>query len=828
MASSEDSDDSAEDGPEYNAILQPPLIKQLKKILDEYRMMGRFLRVQHYVYNNAIFTKEDWQGIQMINSSVKEYDPVKIGRFGLRFKSVFHITDYPMIISGNRMLVLDPHKSADRVCINMKLNKLHKYKKHLDISYCLNALDGLFDFSQKTLDSGEFDGTLFRFPLRDVKNNLSDNIYDKAKISDLFNAFKAEASVELLFLNCIEKIELYDKDGYKLHKSDEPPFFTVKISESCLDDVRAKRSEFHTHMQSVGRQIAEQTFSTNVDVKIETQTGSGNKSEQSWFVLHCLKGGNLSQELATLSLDKALSNSPYVSIAVPKEVDTDFKGHVFCLMPLPLEDESLTGYPVHVNGHFALSQNRRHVKWPTADQVRNKAHIDKSIRWNNCLLVEVLAGVYHDVIQDLLQTCKANGNRKEDIDRLYRSIPDHRKINSHWDLICEPFFQTFLQTACLFSNSFGGKWIHPKDAVFKIFDTNVSEVIQEAICLLIQACSIELVDVPDHIVAVLKHRKYSVQTMSQEFIRKLSGLELLPLDNGSFCTFNNNKNNRVFNCKDEVALFPGQEERFIKQGLNDEVYNHLYMMASKGLYQVSILQNQSASEIASLLQTTITKYIGSTSNREIQWQSSAPVGMDWLEKVWSYIQRYDLSYFRNLHLMPDTRTNEMYKICAGFILKTKGHSDIPSYVCDCLRYLDIVVLEQIPSIIEEHKNIRNFVYLPTKDDVFRMLIKIQAGGNINHLVKKFNTTITAEERSQFVTYISGYSITDNQLINLLSAMHLFTEKNSRRYVSASQVSIMLILISSQYCISKKLWTALTRNIEILPQNCTLKQLPKKM
>jgi len=46
------------------------------------------------VYNNAQFTKEDWQGIQMINRSVKEFDPVKIGRFGLGFKSVFHITGW--------------------------------------------------------------------------------------------------------------------------------------------------------------------------------------------------------------------------------------------------------------------------------------------------------------------------------------------------------------------------------------------------------------------------------------------------------------------------------------------------------------------------------------------------------------------------------------------------------------------------------------------------------------------------------------------------------------------------------------------------------------
>jgi sacsin len=44
------------------------------------------------VYNNAQFTKEDWQGIQMINSSVKEFDPVKIGRFGLGF-ILFHGKD---------------------------------------------------------------------------------------------------------------------------------------------------------------------------------------------------------------------------------------------------------------------------------------------------------------------------------------------------------------------------------------------------------------------------------------------------------------------------------------------------------------------------------------------------------------------------------------------------------------------------------------------------------------------------------------------------------------------------------------------------------------
>lgn len=45
-----------------------------------------------YVCNNARFTEEDWEGIKMLRKSVKEVDPLKVGRYGLGFKSVFHIT----------------------------------------------------------------------------------------------------------------------------------------------------------------------------------------------------------------------------------------------------------------------------------------------------------------------------------------------------------------------------------------------------------------------------------------------------------------------------------------------------------------------------------------------------------------------------------------------------------------------------------------------------------------------------------------------------------------------------------------------------------------
>jgi len=45
-----------------------------------------------YAYNDAVFSQDDWKGIRMLQDSIKENDPMKVGRFGLDFKSVLHMT----------------------------------------------------------------------------------------------------------------------------------------------------------------------------------------------------------------------------------------------------------------------------------------------------------------------------------------------------------------------------------------------------------------------------------------------------------------------------------------------------------------------------------------------------------------------------------------------------------------------------------------------------------------------------------------------------------------------------------------------------------------
>lgn len=45
-----------------------------------------------YAWNNAMFSDEDWEHIGDMYSGTKERDPLKVGRFGLGFMSVFHMT----------------------------------------------------------------------------------------------------------------------------------------------------------------------------------------------------------------------------------------------------------------------------------------------------------------------------------------------------------------------------------------------------------------------------------------------------------------------------------------------------------------------------------------------------------------------------------------------------------------------------------------------------------------------------------------------------------------------------------------------------------------
>ena len=42
--------------------------------------------------NDAMFSEDDWEGIQNLQQSNKAQDPFKVGKFGIGFNSIYHVT----------------------------------------------------------------------------------------------------------------------------------------------------------------------------------------------------------------------------------------------------------------------------------------------------------------------------------------------------------------------------------------------------------------------------------------------------------------------------------------------------------------------------------------------------------------------------------------------------------------------------------------------------------------------------------------------------------------------------------------------------------------
>ena len=54
--------------------------------------LSKFCAPALLAFNNALFSEKDWKSIQKLHQSVKAENPFKVGKFGIGFNSVYHIT----------------------------------------------------------------------------------------------------------------------------------------------------------------------------------------------------------------------------------------------------------------------------------------------------------------------------------------------------------------------------------------------------------------------------------------------------------------------------------------------------------------------------------------------------------------------------------------------------------------------------------------------------------------------------------------------------------------------------------------------------------------
>ncbi|KAK3096651.1 hypothetical protein FSP39_002093 [Pinctada imbricata] len=654
----EDDDEDDEEEVEYSGMIQPPLIHQLRNILTEYPDGGQILKelIQNAedaganimqifydqraiipskeiiaekktpfrtyfkgpslcFYNDALFTEKDWMGIKMMYNSIKVFDPLKVGKFGLGFKSVFHITEYPIIISGEYLLVIDPNKDSSKVCQTMKLRTIHRAKSRkmaLVKKDCIRGLVGLFGFSERSLESGFFNGSILRLPLRQTPTELSDVVYDDIKARELLESFKEEASVCLLFLKSLSRIDIINEQSLNIAEPSSEPGckdFEVFIGGDNTHEVVRCRQEFVQRIKDNEESTSNKTIRNSYKVTLVTDDRDEAPKHRSWSVVNMYMVEGMSEEMKRLGRDKDLSYSPYVGAAVPYTKEEDFIGHVFCFLPLPLQNKSLTGLPVHVNGFLALSQNRRHIKWPTVDQVRHSTHQDKPIRWNECLVKEALSEVYIQLVQALIDDSGGHSNPKHLVENVYQAIPDIEAVEDDWSIIIEPFLDALKKKKFLYTKSRGGEWIKIHNAVFV---NSVQKEYQSCVKEILDEYEEKWVDIPEHVWYICQHlmddvcivtpgylssvlktstkyencsREVKLDLLSfllqEEDVTLLDGLDLLPVASGEFLQFDSFSRVTIYLCSETVKrLLPGLDE-IIVSDLPKNVHSTFEEMAEE-------------------------------------------------------------------------------------------------------------------------------------------------------------------------------------------------------------------------------------------------------
>ena len=465
-----------------------------------------------WVYNDATFKDEDFVNVTRLNEATKVHDPEKIGRFGLGFNAVYNLTDVPMFVSRNYFVVFDPHtsylgnairnqrKPGIRVDLNKDVKRLYRFKNQF------KPFNGIFGCDlHLDKEDNSFDGTLFRFPLRTkeqaARSEIKKLFYSDQEMRKLLQMFLDRAKSLLLFTQNVLHLELYRTSGssrrglppelmFQVTKSMPKGGIMRELSVSVTLPATAMKLDaeqqnlltqcnFLQASSKVARKAKSHTIepfefpesSLRVDVECSV-TESGLKffkldehfckQCETWLVVSSM--GN-SQALQFSKNDPSLLPSAGVAIQLePRKSDSfvplpvvknvsglDPSGTIFCYLPLPIH----SGLPVHINGPFAVTSNRRHLQ--------KKLEDDKTcygVEWNNVLLQDSVVSAFLKLLEDVKQISPGDGSYA------YHSLWP-RACNVYQD--CWPFLASFYEQIIsgghhLFSN--GHRWVDISQVVF--------------------------------------------------------------------------------------------------------------------------------------------------------------------------------------------------------------------------------------------------------------------------------------------------------------------------------------------------------------------------
>lgn len=500
----------------------------------------------------------------------------------------------PIALSGDTLGFIDPMEKyftfGNRPCTGKKFNlrKAEHVKRLQEKHDQIAPFMGLFDCNEETFKAGGYKGTLFRFPLRSMPSELSNTVYSKDRVLDLFESFMNEAKHTLVFLKNITCVEFYTRslngNITKLHEAyvdDSTLTDARKISIERLKD--AIKSLIQNNADHWRKEATAVSYPLTVKTSITpSKTGTIEKEKSNWFIMQRLAGQEINKKFKDLCKDERC-RVPLVGVAIPiagkksneplalgQWQPTQATGQLFCFLPLPFEKKSSTGLPVHLNGYFSVGQDRRHLQWSSIGQ--QDISRDNDVMWNHFLITDMIPQVYIDAVSQLISEIK-EGRLEACPSSVIQALPDYKQVDENWKCILDTLFSRLLQHDELFFAYLDQKlqWMKADQCIFVCSETVQNAQLRELICTVMQKCKKPLIYLPDHLSEMakrhLRHGTYKnvnpqavrdalrsheaaydnlqadQKLMLLEYVIKdedicdLVGLKLLPTADGKFVVF---------------------------------------------------------------------------------------------------------------------------------------------------------------------------------------------------------------------------------------------------------------------------------------------------
>ncbi|KAN0027600.1 hypothetical protein ACTFIU_010568 [Dictyostelium citrinum] len=330
------------------------------------------------IYNNATFKAMDWEGITQTGQGSKKENLKSAGNFGLGWNSVYHITDNPIVYSGNNVWFSDPNERIGG-------GLFFDLRDDNDYNECKSFLEPFVQFKESNCNPMKyFDGTIIRLPLRIHPSEIKKGVLTMGAVKKILNEFSKDINEILIFLKSIASITIMVNKKITnsvvisnyLEIKDQREKVYLFLANIVDNEMKNPSSPVELAEILCNKKLQSDCESTfEIDLEI-----SGDQDIQ--FISYIVSHGIFIDRTRMVELVKKNKETKLISyggtaIPIKSNSSIKFKGKPFTFLPI---GGLVYDIPLHVNGYFRLSNARDNIIYSLTEVEEASESLSK--QWN--------------------------------------------------------------------------------------------------------------------------------------------------------------------------------------------------------------------------------------------------------------------------------------------------------------------------------------------------------------------------------------------------------------------------------------------------------------